>query len=337
MAKKAQSSRKFFLRIIGCIFFITTAVFLFLNLPGKKTDSHVEFGVNFSPLYAESFGLDWKKTYLALLEELGVRRFRLAAYWNMAEPQDDAWNFESLDFQLDEAAKADAKVILAVGRKLPRWPECHTPSWVDTSKKKEMEAELLEYVQQVVKRYKDHPAVERWQVENEILFPFGICPNWFGLGTLKKEIMHVRSLSSKPIVVTDSGEWTAWIPISFYGDMLGISMYRESWNDYLGYIPFPIRPGYYQSRASLISPWKKNVIVTELQTEPWSGKGIKELTNEEIHASMSIEKMSGNIEFAKYVGFPEVYLWGAEVWYWLKEKGDPSYWDAVKEEFKNSP
>ncbi len=325
---------KFFLRIIGGAVIIGAVVLVVLNLPGEKKQNSVEFGANFSPLYAESFGLDWKTTYLAVLDDLGVRQFRLAAYWNMVEPTDGVFNFEALDFQLDEAAKRDAKVILSIGRKLPRWPECHTPEWVDTSKKSDMERELLEYEQEVVKRYKDHPAVERWQVENELLFPFGICPHWLGLGTLKKEIMQLRSLDSRPIVVTDSGEWTLWIPISFYGDVLGISMYRESWNDTFGYIPFPIKAGYYQARAALVSFWKKDVIVTELQTEPWSGKAIENMTNEEIHSAMPIEKMKGNIQFAKDVGFSEVYLWGPEVWYWLKEQGDSSYWDTIKEELK---
>ncbi len=328
--------KNFFFRIIGGTVIIGAIVFIFLNIPSKEHQAPVEFGVNFSPPYAESFGLDWKKTYIAILDDLGVKRFRLAAYWDVVEPQNDSFNYDALDFQLGEAAKRGAKVILAIGRKLPRWPECHTPTWVDPSKKADMERELLEYEQNVVVRYKDHPVIERWQIENELLFPFGVCPHWLGLGTLKKEIMQVRALDSKPIVVTDSGEWTFWIPISFYGDVLGISMYRESWNDTFGYIPFPISPGYYQARAKLISPWKKNVIVTELQTEPWNKKAIQELTNEEIHTSMSVEKMKKNIEFAKNVGFSEVYLWGAEVWYWLKEHGDPSYWDAAKKEFTHS-
>ena len=49
---------------------------------------------------------------------------------------------------------------------------------------------------------------------------------------------------------------------------------------------------------------------------------------------MSFEKFNENIEYAKKTGFDEMYLWGVEWWYWMKQKGDNSYWNRVKELFK---
>lgn len=326
--KKIFTSTLIMILVLGSIFFVI------LNLPGTKKNTSIEYGVTFSTDYAKSLGLDWKEAFIAVLDDLGVRHFRLNAYWSEIESQPDTLTFDNLDFQLDNVAKRNGRVILALGRKLPRWPECHDPQWVRALPKKEIEEHLLKLVRKVVERYKDHPEVVKWQVENEVAFPFGDCPNWLGLGSLQKEIDLVHSISNKPIVVTDSGEWTTWLPMAWYGDVLGSSLYLEAWNDWIGHVPFPVRPGYYQFKAWLVSPWKKNIIFTELQAEPWGSKSVQQMSGDEARKYFSIEKMRQRIDFARDVGFSEIYIWGEEWWYWMKLHGDSSYWDEGKKVFK---
>ncbi len=324
--------------VIGGLAVLSVVFILLLNLSGTPQDNETKFGVTFSPFYAEEFGVDWRKAYTAILDDLGVRYFRLSAYWNTTEPQDEEFNFDDLDFQLDEAALRNAHVLLGAGRKLPRWPECHDPEWVKNLSKEEFEQKVLDYVSVVVKRYKDHAALSRWQVENEVLFPFGDCTHPYNLSLLKKEINLVRSLDpNHEVVVTDSGEWTIWIPLAFFGDTLGISMYREAWNDFLhSHIPFPVKEGWYQLRAKLIQPWKKTIIVTELQAEPWAGKPVEKMGPDESVLLMPLDKIRDNIQFAKNVGFPEVYLWGVEWWYSLREQDFSEIWNGMKDVFSNS-
>ena len=83
-----------------------------------------QIGVTFSTKYAKELGLDWKAAYLATLDDLGVRKFRIPVYWDEAEPERGRYAWDEVDWMLDEAAKRGADVILAVGRKTPRWPEC---------------------------------------------------------------------------------------------------------------------------------------------------------------------------------------------------------------------
>lgn len=315
---------------------ILLAVFLlFLNIPGSTKESASVFGVTFTPAYATSLGLDWRAAYRDILDDLKVRHFRLSAQWDTIEPVDNTYTFDDIDFQMDQAADRGARVILGVGRKLPRWPECHDPVWTTELTKKERQEKILENIRVVVERYKNHPVLSRWQVENEVLFPFGICPDGFDLGLLKKEVALVHSLDERhETLVTDSGEWTLWMPIGFVGDVLGVSMYREAYNELLNiHVPFPIKEGWYQLRARLIAPWKKNIIVTELQAEPWAGVSIDKLTPKEALKLMPLEKIKDNIRFAQRVGFPEVYLWGVEWWYALREQGYPEVWDGLKEVF----
>lgn len=318
-----------------CIALLALAILflVILNLPGEKKNGEVQYGVTFSTEYAESLGLDWREVYIALLDDLRVRHFRLNAYWSEIEAKEGLYNFDNLDFQMNEASQRGANVLLAVGRKLPRWPECHDPSWVRALPKADIEKKLLELERRIIERYRDHDALQAWQVENEIVFPFGDCPNWLGLDSLQKEIELVRLFSGKPIVVTDSGEWTPWLPMAWYGDILGSSLYLEAWNDWIGYVPFPIRSGYYQFKAKMISPWKKKIIITELQAEPWGPKGVQQMSSDEARNYFPLEKMRQRIDFARDVGFSEVYLWGEEWWYWMKKQGDPSYWDEGKKLF----
>ena len=50
--------------------------------------------------------------------------------------------------------------------------------------------------------------------------------------------------------------------------------------------------------------------------------------------TMDEHKLRENVLYAQQVGFPEIYLWGAEWWYWLKEKkGYPAVWETAKELF----
>ena len=98
--------------------------------------------MSFNTLYANELGLDWKETYDAILDELGVRNLRLAAHWPMVEPIDNIYNFAELDYQIARAEEVGAEVIFAVGRRLPRWPECHVPTWAQGLAQVEQQQQL---------------------------------------------------------------------------------------------------------------------------------------------------------------------------------------------------
>src|SRR3989344_6752591 len=117
--------RKFILLIL---LFLLLALFFLSRNPGKP--EKFTYGASFSRFHADELGLDWKEVYLAMLNDLGVRNFRFSAHWPLTEPEEGKYNFEELDFQIKEAQKSGASVILAVGRRLPGWPECHEPEWL---------------------------------------------------------------------------------------------------------------------------------------------------------------------------------------------------------------
>ena len=82
-------------------------------------------GVTYIDGYARSFGLNPHETYLAILNDLGVKQLRLVSYWDVIEPVQGKFDFRELDWQMKQAQKHGATVSLSVGLRQPRWPECH--------------------------------------------------------------------------------------------------------------------------------------------------------------------------------------------------------------------
>lgn len=308
----------------------------------KNLHKSAIFGVSYSPSYAQALGLDPKETYQAILKDLKVKNIRLAANWNEIEPFDSAqgkpYDFTDLDYYVNEATKNKVKVILTLGYKLFRWPECRAPGWLPLDNTQYREERQLEMVKEVVEYYENNPTVAIWQIENEPLLKFGICP-----GTdrvfLKKEVETVRSISSKPILMTDSGELRSWITPMKLGDYFGTTLYRSVRNDFIGRFDYPFRPWFYRLKAvivkNLFAPNNQKIMVTELQTEPWTDKFVEETPLEDQLQDFPLSKMQDNINFAKKVGFPEIYLWGVEWWSWMKSQGYPRYWEYAKGLFKN--
>ena len=328
-----RKNKSMFFILAAVIIIAAFSVFLVIQKNAPVNGGPITWGVTFSASYARYFDLDWKKVYTDILDDLGVRALRIPAYWEEIEPQSGTYHFDDLDWQLQEAKKRNAFVILAIGRKLPRWPECHAPAWTDNLSSEELDAATLRIIKKVAERYKSYSSVKYWQVENEPFFSFGEKCQTLSRDTLKEEIALVKSLDNRPIIITDSGELSSWVGTASLADILGISMYRVAWNKLFGYLFYPVFPAFYRERANLIKYLVSDVIVTELQVEPWAPTDIKNLPLAEQYKSMNLQRFEDNIEFARRTGFKEIYLWGVEWWYWIKTRGDNSFWEASRKLF----
>ena len=320
--------------IILILFIVIISAIYFVYVPRRED---VKYGVTFSKPFAEHLGLDWQETYLALLDDAGVKRARLPSYWTEIEAERGSYSFEDLDWQIEEAEKRGVKIILSLGQKQPRWPECHIPDWANKLNKYERQDELIKVITKVVERYRYKENIIAWQVENEPFLPFGECPE-LDKNFLDREISLVRSLDSRPIIISDSGELGTWYSAATRADILGTTLYRIVWNDHIGYVHYPIASVIYRIKAAIIMyiTGVEKIIIVELQAEPWGPKMIIDTPLEEQYKSMSPEQFRENIEYVKKIEFSEAYLWGAEWWYWLKtKKGDDRIWEEAKRVFRN--
>jgi hypothetical protein len=326
---------------VKMILFLILIIFLILIgyfFVGKAPQSqNIVFGVNFSQKHSQNLGLDWKENYLALLDDLKIKDLKLITHWDWIEAKKDEFYFDDLDWQIREAEKRDVKIVLIIGMKTGRWPECHIPDWAKSLGRAEQQERILNLIEKIVLRYKREPSINVWGVENEPLFPFGECP-WSDLNFVKKEIDLVKSLDpERPVLFSDSGEGSSWMGAARLGDIVGITMYKIAWFKQLNtYVYYPLPPVFYWRKALLIKKlFDKEVMVVELQAEPWGPKLLYDSSLKEQEKTMDLEKFKYNIDFAKKTGFNKFYLWGAEWWYWLKTKHqNPEIWLEAKKLFQ---
>jgi len=327
------------LKIIGLVLLgILIVIFCYFFVGKTKPVSKIDFGVSFSKIQAQELKLDWKKAYLEILNDLKIKKIRLIAYWPEIEPQKKEFDFKDLDWQIKKAEENNAEIILALGQRLPRWPECHIPNWAKNLTKQEKQENLLVAISKTINHYKGIEAIKYWQIENEpFLGTFGECPK-LDKKFLDKEISLVKDLDpSRRIILTASGELSTWIGAAKRSDILGTSLYRIVYSSFLKrYIHYPIPAIFYVRKTKLIKELFDidKIIVIELQAEPWGSKSIKEMSVKEQSKSMDKDKLEKIINYTKQAGFSEAYLWGAEWWYWLKTKhNDNSMWEEAKKLF----
>lgn len=328
---------KIILWILASIVGIVLILLAYFNFPFAK-EREAELGVTFSKRYAGELGLDWRETYLAILDELSVRKIRIPAYWDEIEKEEGVYDFRDLDWQIGEAEKRNAEVILAVGQKVPRWPECFIPDWGknDDTKRK---ARLLYFVSETIERYRQNQAIKYWQIENEPFLPFGNCPS-LDRNLLDMEISLARKIDpTRPIIITDSGELSLWIHSAQRADIFGTTMYLKVWSEKVGYFTYPIGPRFFHFKKWIVDTFagKKEIVNVELQAEPWIEGATWEKDLETQIGAMTILEIKEHLIFAKKAGFSPIYLWGAEWWYYLKVKKDyPDFWEEAKNIFKEA-
>lgn len=331
--------------IIVIIFIYSSILGIYLltkstNLKPNLEDKSYKLGVTFSPKTAEYLSGDWKKVYSKILDDLKVRNLRLPTYWDQLEQREGEFDFSQIDYLINEAGERNAKIILSLGIKQPRWPECHIPDWAYELTVPQRQQKALEIIKKVVERYKDNPSITFWQVENEPLFWFGDSCDNPDLNFLKKEVDLVKQLDpGRDIIISDTGEWQFWTNTSKLSDILGISLYRKVFNPVFGYMYYPLIPQFYSFKnsvvKSLFAPNNKRTIITELQAEPWLKGGFKDTPAKIQTEFFSSSDLASNLAFAQKTGFKDIYFWGVEWWYFMKEKGYPGYWEFGRKVFRH--
>lgn len=326
---------------LAAVFAVVLVVFAYFNLLGPAPREDVHLGMTFSSRYATDLGLDWRETYLALLHEVGVKKLRLPVYWDLVERMPGERDYTDVDWQLDEAEKSGASVILSLGQRVPRWPECHIPAWAKERTDTERQAALKSFMKATVERYRDRGVIATWQVENEpFLVFFGECPP-LDVDFLEEEVALVHTLDpTRPVLLTDSGELSIWYRAAKRGDMFGTTMYRMIYKGGWGYVTYPIGPNFFRAKEALVRLLtdQEHFSVIELQAEPWASGWVANVPLEEQFITMNERLLEENVTYARRVGFEDIYLWGGEWWYWLKVKKDyPAVWEKGRELFRQYP
>ncbi len=308
---------------------VFTSAFVWLN---TREIIEPAFGITFSSLYARELGFAPEEMYAAMTDELGVKSVRLPIYWSQVEALQGVYQWEIPDRLVEMSQDRGVALTVVVGMKVPRWPECHMPTWAQVLAPEAAHEATLAFIRETVDRYADSSAIIRWQVENEPFFPYGECPT-ITPSQVQERVALVRELDDRPVQVTVSGELGSWLESARMADVLGISMYRQTWNDLFGYFVYPLTPEFYYLRASLVQGEVARVVVSELQAEPWFPEPRESRPVQEWYDAFTVEMLRERVDFARETGLSEAYLWGAEWWYALRQAGDDRLWEAAREIF----
>jgi hypothetical protein len=306
----------------------------------KHKNQPLVLGATFIPDYAQSFGLDPVQTLNAMLSDLKLKQVRLVSYWSEIEPTPGKYDFSQLDQEFALANKHGAKVSLSVGLRQPRWPECHEPGWVtiDPNNRQSWEPQLNKFIETVVHRYKNNPALQDYELENEYFMKvFGECKD-FDRSRLIAEYNLVKGLDTNHhVIVSRSDNWVG-VPIGQpTPDEFAISVYKRVWDATFThrYYEYPLPAKFYAMLAGteeLISG--RDMIIHELQAEPWTPNGLQitQISKQEMYKSMNPQRLKSRIEYGEATGMRTIDLWGAEWWYYMKVKqNDPGEWNVVKQ------
>lgn len=299
----------------------------------------LQLGVSFIPDYAQGLGLNPEATMDALIG-IGVKQFRLVSYWSDGEPTQGHYNFTQLDWEFQKAEAAHAKIILTLGLRQPRWPECHMPSWADNETESQWEPQLENYMQAVIERYKNSPSLESYQLENEyFLKGFGTCTN-FDRNRLISEDNLVKRLDPKhPIIIGRSNNALGFPVGQPQPSEFSISVYKRVWDGNVThrYLEYPFPAWYYAFLAGTQKIFlHKDMVIGELQAEAWppDGKTITQISLAEQNKSLNAKRLKDRFQYGEATGMRQIDLWGAEYWYYrLVKLHDPSLWNVAKQEF----
>lgn len=319
------------------IFFIILIIFvlgLILAVANFGDDKEIVWGVTFSKIQCQRLGIDWRWTYEKVIEELPIKVIRLPIYWDDIERRKNQYYFDDYVWMINLASQKGIEIVPVLGQRVPRWPECHTPNfYLDLEKEKQQE-KILNFLTEEINWFKNYSNIKKWQIENEpFLEFFGEC-QWTDEDFLKKEIELVKNMDERPVMVTESGELSTWMNGAKLADILGVSMYRNTWAKNWGYFSYPLSPSYYYFKSKIVKLFTsvEKIINTELQVEPWAVKNdFKDVSLDEQFYSMDLSQVKQNIKFAKRAGIDEIYLWGVEWWWWLGiDHGEWSFWEYGK-------
>ncbi len=320
--------------------------------PGRSPD--LQIGTTFIKINAEHLGLDWRSAYQEILTDIGIKQIRIPIFWDQLEREPGKFDWADLDWQMQKAAKANAQVMLVVGHRVPRYPECYAPGWTTGLDEAAFKRSLFAMTETVVQHYRDHPALGAWQVENEPLAK--ILGKIWGDGScreivpwMREEVQLVRRLADGrsdgrriPTVVTyANAPWPAAQlrkTLTFESDVVAMTLFNKLYFRspvFTGYIEMfklgPIATLRLAYQRSLITKNKQELWIAEMQAEPWGPDGPYKFDKpEDADVTMNPVRLQQTWDYAVNGGASRVYLWGVEWCLSERDRGRRQMLDAVK-------
>ena len=369
-----------FLRILFVLFLIAV-IFLaqgFINpIPERKVDPNFkpQYGFSYSFEQAGWYGLDPRTDYLRLLDEFEFSWVRLPFFWDQtllrsnqaSEGQVDDLNLDDLKFAIEEAKKRNVGVIVAIGAKVPYFPEYHWPKEIASKVKfgeritiNHPEAEeILEIDHKVVSELSQYDNIIYWQVENEPLI--GNINKWkIDPSLVSAEVEFVRNSDpqKRPVILNHAAtgfydkSWRSLLSILKPGDVFAVNAFfktkgkdlitakifgREIHILWPNHLVWPVHSWLwlspnYQSIKNQVEERGLKFWILEMQAEPY----IKKLEEaDDSLLSFIPQDIKAADNFLRSYQVESVGLWGVHFWQFREKQGD-NLWVGTAKEIVNN-
>lgn len=361
------------LRILVFTIILFFLVILFVNykrfskLPIPQDE--VSYGFSFAPHPYAVAGLDWKKSYIELLDRFNFKWVRIAFYWDQSTDQAGNLNLTDLTFQIEEAQKRNVSVIIAIGAKTPYYPEVYIPNHLTKDLKfgqelgnsAQIKKALLDVESNLIPKIATYSAITYWQVENE---PYaGTRNNWtVGEDLLSEEIKVIKKNdpSKRPIILTHPGpfvwdhDWQKLLKHLAMGDVLAVNYFPKTrtpdvvtinllgkdlkliWPDFINipvYIWGSISPDFEKVKNTVEAHGNK-LWIMEMQAEPYLSEF--KYARGKIFVFTPEDILKADLAIRKagihYIGF-----WGANWWLLSDKNGDSEWINMVEKVVEKRP
>lgn len=348
------------------VILVVYIVFAFLNPFPKKNTAYgfkPKYGVSYSFEQAAWFGLDSRAAFVRLLDTAHFDWVRLPFFWDQMTTVDGQLKIDDLEFAIIEAEKREVKVVIAMGAKVPYYPEYHLPQNIKLQLKfadtigvtHAIADDLLEIDRKLVEKLSVYDNISHWQVENEPFLAnvnnWKITPELVG-----REVEVVRSADPKkrPIILSHVGpavfdrKWEKLEPFLKGGDVLGVNAYFKtqginlfslslfgkvlavSWPQSL---VWPVQSWYgfspnYAGLKKELGAKGIGLWIMEMQAEPYIRTFDDAKKSKYFYKPADIIKAD---EYLRSSRVENVGLWGAPFWLYREKIGDKSWLKAVSE------
>jgi len=249
-----------------------------------------QLGINIHLAGIRHFGLDEKATVQKLFS-LPYQHVRIPIPFDEIAPQKGVWDFTKRDWLLEQAVKHGKTIHLQFGAKTIGWPEVWLPTWLTDlhpyiqkpyaclDHNTDVQAFLLEALEQCAKRYMQLENLTSVQVENEAFCKRLSVSNFRYISQAfhKKELAVIKTYNKNNCLILQN------LPLNHPLDLLQALPYvlRESdviglniYNQHIPFAPYQtINDVFLSSVMRLLKPLvslrQKQIYVTELQSAAW--------------------------------------------------------------------
>lgn len=354
--------RIIFIFILLLVAYIASAFANPFPAPKFLAETKPHYGFTYGFEDAGWYGLDPKKSYVRLLDEVDFDWVRLSFFWDEMTDEDGNLTLDDLVFAIEEAQKRDVKVVIALGAKTPSYPEFHWPKEVADKVKfgevitasHPVAADILEIDKKVVERLAPYKNIAYWQVENE---PYlANINNWKidkSLLAAEAEVVRNADPPKRPVILNHVGPATVdsryrdFYDILQPGDVLAVNSYFKTQGVYLisfevfgkqvnigwpRWLVLPVQswlflsPNYKGLEAEAnekgLDFW-----ILEVQAEPYI-RDLADAQGEDF--SFTAEDLVKADAFIRSHGVNTIGFWGAPFWLYREQSGDESWMNAAK-------